>query len=1689
MLHGQRNQYQTGQEIVPGYTLVRPLGSGMAGSVWIARAAGGTHVALKIVPLEKVGGRKELSALRTLRNVRQPNLCPVHGFWTKDSEGRLLAEGETEAINPDSSLFFPSPAQRTPATHPPAQPSPSPPSQQPPSGTMAIGSQGEFRPPEAKETVTPFGGDQPKAEELIVVMGLGDCTLYDRLQQVRVEAGIPVGTNDISYGLDAAETIRYLRASARAIDLLNQEHSIYHCDIKPQNILLVGGEAQVCDFGLAHKFEGDMRTTRQAFASPAYAAPEVLQGRTYSRSVDQYSLAITYFELRTGLLPFDMTTEANIALAKCTGKLELNQLASPERKVLRRAMEVDPMKRFPSCTDFIDALAIANGVDRRGGITPLKLLVATILLAASTGGGLWAWRTLDRRSYDSFFGFDGGQIAKDRFEKAKYAFEQFKGFQASNESDKFILHLDPLRKVIEESQSALPSTLSDPELKQSIETLASNACDDWLNGILDQVAFGGLGDKNQYIQDDLQRLEATYQDGPERIIDRATEKGLSFKTKLLAAKLQFAVLENLAVDEPIADQIRSSLRDQPDTFADEKQFATAATALALTHFVPNAKPGHYTEDPALNDIASAQEAINQSDKDSLPAWCLNRWKQMSEKFFPDLTTAYDTDNEKRLVIGKTWPNIYSDAELSNLKTLASQKNWKELETAYNKFPKQDEFDEATRNKLAIFDLMIQNLNRPDDADRFFSELSQKLDRSNDDFFKQPMEALLDEMIGQRLRKPIPASIEEAIVFCQASQLLVDASRAKRPPALDTLLLLASVANGPKSFRHPDLFRVLEQDASEPLNINAFFKSAIKLEDATLQDRSLSRSEIASIKRSFQADLHPYESLVSNHYQNYLKGLLGEQDDDARQAANAWKSISEGDPSAIVREQLGSTRCIWIASTLLSYATKSSGVADDDVIKRRFVSGFAGAEYIEPAQWWLEGDNSDSGTIRAELRLQKLLKNIAEFSVQNKSLNDASIKAQLVPFKDRLESSIATGKAVSSDAQLYRAAFEYALDLNEAASTSTRGQSVSLLLRSGVAALDVGIAGSNSYDRDLVSQILTPLMKQVQRLIMRSKSDRSDWDIPSIVNKEVLQKFCLHALNANVYFKDEDPEYPFKEKLRCLEMCAAIAASDLGKSPDERTKYWLLAAEFARELHESSRKVYDHETLDLLEAYLSKATQTWPDSPEIAIQLAFLHYHRANLRSGTLSSNSELKNAADELSTAIEKLEARNDYRELLYDAYWRHANILISAAFLGPTDTRKETLLVARSSAINACEMLEKEIVDVENGNAAYLSLGNACEDLAFYCNLPEKEQMRYYEQAVDAFTNAVARTGVIDPMKASFYLARCKYRYYQHGGPKDSLDDYNETFLEFQDDAAPDVQVEWLGWRAKYRKENGDVRGAAVDLKRAYEILMDHSDSISDQTRNEIVIEYASMLNSDDAEIGNRSLAIQLLDEDLRDPEGLSYWKNLELRCQLLAGLAVSASESQQTKYYSDLVDQASNVSTVRFDEVRQNPEEAALLIANISLYVRKAGFAQRYGGDPIVDRDKAWKCLQDLESNVKQKVESIPRAKAYIAFLSANAKSLSQESLGSRVNQYLQVFDATQDVGLDTQFLHQMRLVVLNQFHPLFFAVQGRKSEVMQIVRSSKSEIDSDKLGQQIELLERSRELSRVDEDDIRYVKQIYL
>ena len=68
-----------------------------------------------------------------------------------------------------------------------------------------------------------------------------------------------------------------------------------------------------------------------------YTAPEVLNGNQPSKSTDQYSLAITYYHLLTGLLPFDSKSPTGAMLAHLYGKLDFENRPDHHPPEIERA--------------------------------------------------------------------------------------------------------------------------------------------------------------------------------------------------------------------------------------------------------------------------------------------------------------------------------------------------------------------------------------------------------------------------------------------------------------------------------------------------------------------------------------------------------------------------------------------------------------------------------------------------------------------------------------------------------------------------------------------------------------------------------------------------------------------------------------------------------------------------------------------------------------------------------------------------------------------------------------------------------------------------------------------------------------------------------------------------------------------------------------------------------------------------------------------------------------------------------------------------------------------------------------------------------------------------------------------------------------------------------------------------------
>jgi serine/threonine protein kinase len=191
-------------------------------------------------------------------------------------------------------------------------------------------------------------------EWLVVGMELGDRSLFDRFREATSQGfpGIP-GPELAEYMLETAKGIDYLNEPRTAADG-SELQGIQHRDIKPQNLLLVGGGIKVADFGLVRLLEHSLSGHTGAGMSIPYAAPEFFNNKT-SRQSDQYSLAVTYCHLLGGRLPFTGSL-AEIMAGHVWGQPDLTMLSVAEQPVVARALAKAPNERWPSCRDFINAL-------------------------------------------------------------------------------------------------------------------------------------------------------------------------------------------------------------------------------------------------------------------------------------------------------------------------------------------------------------------------------------------------------------------------------------------------------------------------------------------------------------------------------------------------------------------------------------------------------------------------------------------------------------------------------------------------------------------------------------------------------------------------------------------------------------------------------------------------------------------------------------------------------------------------------------------------------------------------------------------------------------------------------------------------------------------------------------------------------------------------------------------------------------------------------------------------------------------------------------------------------------------------------------------------------------------------------------------------------------------------------------
>jgi len=166
--------------------------------------------------------------------------------------------------------------------------------------------------------------------------------------------------------LPVDEALRITREIADALTYAH-ERGILHRDVKPANVLLSSGHAQVADFGIARALSaarsGRLTEPGLVIGTPEYMSPEQAAGAaTVEARSDQYSLACVCFEMLAGRPPFVDTDSGSLIARQITepppSVKTLRPALSPQvARALERALAKAPEDRFATVADFSAALA------------------------------------------------------------------------------------------------------------------------------------------------------------------------------------------------------------------------------------------------------------------------------------------------------------------------------------------------------------------------------------------------------------------------------------------------------------------------------------------------------------------------------------------------------------------------------------------------------------------------------------------------------------------------------------------------------------------------------------------------------------------------------------------------------------------------------------------------------------------------------------------------------------------------------------------------------------------------------------------------------------------------------------------------------------------------------------------------------------------------------------------------------------------------------------------------------------------------------------------------------------------------------------------------------------------------------------------------------------------------------------
>jgi serine/threonine-protein kinase len=184
----------------------------------------------------------------------------------------------------------------------------------------------------------------------------------------------------------AVDIARQLCAGLAAI----HENGVLHRDLKPANVMLdERGDIRIADFGIAALGES-LRGRDALGGTPAYMAPEQLDGREVTQRSDLYALGLVLYEVFTGRRAFEADTLPDLLrlrrsdAAPTSPSSLVRNLDPAVERIIERCLQPEPRKRPASALEVAAALPGADPLAAAlaAGETPSPEMVA-----ASRGEG------------------------------------------------------------------------------------------------------------------------------------------------------------------------------------------------------------------------------------------------------------------------------------------------------------------------------------------------------------------------------------------------------------------------------------------------------------------------------------------------------------------------------------------------------------------------------------------------------------------------------------------------------------------------------------------------------------------------------------------------------------------------------------------------------------------------------------------------------------------------------------------------------------------------------------------------------------------------------------------------------------------------------------------------------------------------------------------------------------------------------------------------------------------------------------------------------------------------------------------------------------------------------------------------------------------------------------------------------